>query len=97
MISTSDENDMITISISGSFDFSSHRDFIDAYKQYEKNQKHFVVDLNKTEYMDSSALGMLLQLKEYSKDGDSVVISKPNDDVTKILQIAKFNQLFKIQ
>jgi anti-anti-sigma factor len=97
MISTSDENGTITISVSGNFDFSSHRDFIDAYKQYEKHQKRFVVDLNKAEYMDSSALGMLLQLKEYSKGGDSVVISNPNDDVTKILQIAKFDQLFKIR
>jgi anti-anti-sigma factor len=89
--------DQVTIKVSGRFDFSSHLDFIKAYKQHPKGEKMFVVDLSGAEYMDSSAMGMLLQLREHSsKKPDSVVLSNGNDAIQEILRIANFGKLFTI-
>ncbi|MEN8167042.1 MAG: STAS domain-containing protein [Pseudomonadota bacterium] len=89
--------DQVTIKVSGRFDFSSHQDFIQAYKQHPKGEKRFIVDLSGAEYMDSSAMGMLLQLREYSsKRPDSVILSNGNEAVQEILRIANFGKLFNI-
>jgi anti-anti-sigma regulatory factor len=48
-------------------------------------------------YLDSSALGMLLLLRDHAGgDSANVQITKCNQDVKKILTISNFEQLFKI-
>jgi anti-anti-sigma factor len=88
----------ITIKVSGRFDFSSHQAFNAAYKAHSKGEKDFVVDLSAAEYMDSSAMGMLLQLREHSsKKTDCVVLANGNDAIKEILRIANFEKLFTIK
>ena len=88
----------ITIKVSGRFDFSSHKAFIAAYKEYPKGEKDFIVDLSSAEYLDSSAMGMLLQLREYSsKKPSSVILSNGNAAIKEILRIANFGKLFTIK
>lgn len=92
-----DEKSVI-IMVSGRFDFSIHQDFIQAYKAYPKGEKQFVVDLTNAEYLDSSAMGMLLQLREHStKDGEQVILRNGNEAVRDVLRIANFGKLFTIQ
>ncbi|MES9945804.1 MAG: STAS domain-containing protein [Candidatus Thiodiazotropha sp.] len=92
-----DENS-VTIVISGRFDFSTHQEFMQAYKAFPKGEKVFVVDLTNAEYLDSSAMGMLLQLREHSSsDSDGVVLKNGNDAVQDVLRIANFGKLFVIQ
>jgi anti-anti-sigma factor len=67
-----------------------------AYGVFPKGEKQFVVDLRDTEYMDSSAMGMLLQLRDHSKSGNGVSLANPNEGVSEILRIANFDKLFKI-
>ena len=56
-----------------------------------------MVDLGKIEYMDSSAMGMLLQLREYSaKKEGNVSLINANESVQEILDIANFDKLFDI-
>ncbi len=86
----------VTIHVAGRFDFGCHKDFVDAYKDYPKGEKRFVVDLSSTEYMDSSAMGMLLQLREFAVKGDGVVLKNAQEGVKEILAIAKFDRLFKV-
>jgi len=86
----------ITIHISGRFDFSTHRDFVSGYKEYTKGEKTFIVDLNAADYMDSSAMGMLLQLREYGKGDAGVKLINANDGIREILRIANFDKLFSI-
>ncbi len=59
--------------------------------------QRYVVDLKDTTYLDSSALGMLLLLRDHA-GGDSAQIRllNCNPDVRKILAISNFEQLFKI-
>ena len=88
----------ITIKVTGRFDFSTHKAFITAYKEYPKGEKDFIVDLSSAEYLDSSAMGMLLQLREYSsKKPSSVVLSNGNAAIREILKIANFEKLFTIK
>ena len=94
-IEVSTNNGIATINVIGRFDFSSQRDFRLAYQNQAVTE--FVVDLSKTEYIDSSALGMLLLLKEHadSKSGRTV-LSQPAPEIKKILTMSNFDQLFTI-
>lgn len=98
-ITTSRSNDgkTLTIRIDGRFDFSSHQAFRDAYEGGDKKVVDYIVDMQETTYLDSSALGMLLLLRDYA-GGDSarVSITHCNDDVRRILAISNFEQLFDI-
>jgi HptB-dependent secretion and biofilm anti anti-sigma factor len=87
----------VTIKVAGRFDFSTHQDFVQAYKGFSKGEKSYVVDLAGAEYMDSSAMGMLLQLREYNRLGEQVVLSNSNDAVADVLKIANFGKLFTIE
>lgn len=91
------ESGILYIKISGRFDFSLHKEFRDASNQFKPDIKKIEVDLSKTDYLDSSALGMLLILRDKSAGNkDSVVIKGATADVKKILQIANFDKLFTI-
>jgi len=88
----------LTIRVDGRFDFSAHQEFREAYETVTGDISQFVVDLGSTSYLDSSALGMLLLLRDHAGgDTAQVKIVNCNDDVRKILTIANFEQLFTIQ
>ena len=88
----------VTIKINGRFDFEMHQDFSKSYKQYPKGEKAYRVDLEQAEYMDSSAMGMLLQLREYSdKEAGGVTLVNGNGGVKEILRIANFDRLFSME
>ena len=87
----------LTITVRGRFDFGSHQAFRDAYERFYKVPDIYVVDLKEATYLDSSALGMLLLLRDHA-GGDHARISliNCNPDVRKILSISNFEQLFQI-
>jgi anti-anti-sigma factor len=94
---TDKEGKVLKISITGRFDYSMHRDFREAYRNYSGTGIEYRVNLSGTEYMDSSALGMLLLLREHAGgDHARIVIERPSDVIRKILEIANFHQLFTI-
>ena len=96
-ISTTNSENGLTIAIDGRFDFSSHKEFRDAYKATDPGAS-FVIDMTATDYMDSSALGMLLLLREYAgADKAKVKITGCSPDIKKILTISNFQKLFDIQ
>ena len=86
------------IKIEGRFDFSTHQTFRDAYEHGGKDVCGYVVDLSEATYLDSSALGMLLLLRDHAGgDNANIVIENCNNDVRKILTISNFEQLFTIR
>ncbi|MEJ2425936.1 MAG: STAS domain-containing protein [Candidatus Thiodiazotropha sp.] len=94
---SADEN-TVTIKISGRFDFSTHQEFMQAYKAHPKGEKAFIVDLAHAEYLDSSSMGMLLHLREncvfwYLR----VVLGVANDALRVFLSFANFEKLFQIE
>ena len=93
----SEDQMTVTIKVAGRFDFSTHQDFVQTYKGFPKGEKAYVVDLASAEYMDSSAMGMLLQLREYNRPGENVILANGNEAVTDVLKIANFGKLFSIE
>lgn len=92
----SDDGRKVTIHVSGRFDFAAHQEFLRAYKAHPRGEKHFVVDLQNADYMDSSAMGMLLQLRDYGTRERPMELVNSNDGVREILRIANFDKLFKV-
>jgi len=90
----SDDEKTVTIKVDGRFDFSVHKDFRNAYKDYS-DSLNYKVDLSGTEYLDSSALGMLLLLKKHA--AVNVIIEKPSEEVKRVLSIANFDKVFTIE
>ena len=87
----------LTIRVTGRFDFSAHQAFRDAYENQGSAAGAYVIDLRDTSYLDSSALGMLLLLRDHAGgDRAQVSIINCNADVKKILKISNFEQLFRI-
>ena len=93
-VEQSGDEKTVTINVDGRFDFSVHKDFRNAYKDYSDSLS-YKVNLSGTEYLDSSALGMLLLLKKHSKN--DVIIEAPSDEVKRVLSIANFDKVFTIK
>lgn len=89
---------LLRIAIKGKFDFSLLNDFRQAYADESVSGAKVVVDFRETTSIDSSALGMLLNMKRYldKADGD-IRIMNCNNDVRKILLIARFDKKFTIE
>lgn len=94
----SDDGKTLNIRIAGRFDFSSHQAFREAYESADKSVNRYVIDMQETTYLDSSALGMLLLLRDYAGgENADVRIANCNGDVRRILTISNFEQLFRIE
>ena len=83
--------------MNGRFDFSQHSEFRQAYEKAEERPSRFILDMTSVDYMDSSALGMLLILREHA-GGESaqVWIKNCGTEIRDILATANFERLFKI-
>ncbi|MDG6773130.1 STAS domain-containing protein [Thiomicrorhabdus sp. ZW0627] len=92
-------NHDVIISIIGSFDVSCYDAFNDSYKAYLSSVDNvFTIDMRETTYLDSSALGMLLLLRERTGgDRKRVKIMNVTEPVMEILKMAHFDQLFVIE
>ncbi|AFN77242.1 anti-anti-sigma factor [Stutzerimonas xanthomarina] len=87
----------LTLHIRGRFDFNSHQAFRDAYQRVNGLARRYVVDLGGATYLDSSALGMLLLLRDHAGgDNAQIRLINCNADVRKVLSISNFQQLFVI-
>lgn len=88
----------LTIAIKGRFDFSSHQDFRGAYENLDAKPNRYIIDMQDTAYLDSSALGMLLLLRDHAGgDKAKIEIKNTSTDVRRILTISNFEQLFNIE
>lgn len=93
----SKDGNVLTILVQGRFDFSSLQLFRGAYEKIEPKPTTYIVDLKDSEYLDSSALGMLLALRDYAGgDNSDISITNCNPDVKKILVITKLDELFTV-
>lgn len=96
---TRTEGQRAILRLSGRFEFSAHREFRDAADHILRQEgiDEIVVDLMDLEYVDSSALGMLLMLRERALGAKlGLVLAKPRGMVRQALDIAHFEKLFTI-
>jgi len=96
--SISSDGSHLTISIQGRFDFNIYKDFRDAYEASLNSEKKYTINMTKTEYLDSSALGMLLVLREQAgADNADIEIIGANSEINKIFSISNFDKMFVIK
>ncbi|MHA6196488.1 STAS domain-containing protein [Pseudomonas wadenswilerensis] len=90
----------LTIRVKGRFDFGKHQEFRRSYEdQSGRSSRQYdavVVDLKEATYLDSSALGMLLLLRDHAGDESQISVINTTSDVRKILAISNFEKLFEI-
>ncbi|MEP3349729.1 MAG: STAS domain-containing protein [Marinomonas sp.] len=86
----------LKIHVKGRFDYTCHKMFKEAFTVTE-NVNSYDVDLAKVDYLDSSALGMLLLLRDHAGgDQGCVRLINAKGAVVDILKIANFHRLFEI-
>lgn len=94
------EGNIGKIILSGQFDFNSHREFRNACETVISNEevKEILIDFKQVTYLDSSALGMLLLLKEkVSAANKSLALVNCQNTVKQVLEIACFGKIFTIR
>lgn len=87
------------IRLRGRFDFNAHREFRDAVDAAlgEAGASEVAVDLGGVDYLDSSALGMLLMLRDKARGAAKTVsLTNCQGAVKQVLDIANFGKLFTI-
>lgn len=85
--------------LTGRFEFNMHREFREAVDSILQNTDvdSVVIDLAGVEYLDSSALGMLLMMRDRTSTArKSLSLANPRGMVKQALEIARFDKLFKI-
>lgn len=90
-------NDKAVIALKGRFQFGSHRDFRKTCDDALKNPavKTIEVNMSGVEYLDSSALGMLLLLRERANSQKKkVILAHCSTPAKQALDVAKFDIIF---
>ncbi|MBS1189648.1 MAG: anti-sigma factor antagonist [Rhodocyclaceae bacterium] len=93
------EGGRAVIKLSGRFDFNTHREFRSTYEPLiaDVGVQGVAVDFAGVDYLDSSALGMLLMLRDkLNSVGKEVALENVKGSVKQVLDIANFGKLFKI-
>lgn len=88
-----------SIKLTGRFDFNTHREFRAAYEPLVADPaiRSISIDLTGVEYLDSSALGMLLMLRDKMGGANKEVgLTGVRGNVKQVLDIANFGKLFQI-
>jgi anti-anti-sigma factor len=98
-IATRTEGERCVLRLTGRFEFSAHREFRETVERVlgQQGLKEIVVDLTDVDYVDSSALGMLLMLRERAGSARlTLKLTNPRGMVRQALDIAHFEKLFAI-
>lgn len=87
----------LSVGIEGRFDFAIHQVFRNAYENVLVTPERYVIDLQAVSYIDSSALGMLLLLRDHAGgDQANIILRNAPPEVLKVLEMAHFERLFQL-
>lgn len=91
------KTECLTIQVKGRFDYSCHKMFKEAFTGVVSEVKEYKINLADVTYLDSSALGMLLLLRDHAgAEKAQIRLVHVNGAVIDILKIANFHRLFDI-
>jgi HptB-dependent secretion and biofilm anti anti-sigma factor len=91
------EQGCLTLQLGERFDFTIHRVFHDACLGDVPAARSYVLDLEQVTMMDSSALGMLMLLREHAGgERAEIRIVNANAQLRNTLRIAGFEKLFTV-
>jgi HptB-dependent secretion and biofilm anti anti-sigma factor len=94
----SEDGKVLTLSVPSRLDITAHKEFGEAYKDKLGPVSSCIVDMAEVEFLDSSALGMLLMFREKAvAESVDVSIANCGPSIKKIFAMANFDKLFKMQ
>lgn len=85
------------ISIGGRFTSDAYRSFLEAIDWVDPASKSITFDLHATEYMEGSALGLLLLARREFPHKNTILKVNNDSDIDEILELAHFDRLFAIK
>jgi anti-anti-sigma factor len=91
---------VVTLRPASRFDFSSFRDFRNSYERALDiaSTRLLIVDLQDVQYIDSSALGILLLMRERANAVNCAVeLHNPHGIAKEVLEIANFQKIFTVR
>lgn len=97
-ISSNEPSGEITLTMGKNFDFNCVNDFRAAYESIKIDEGvPVIIDMRSTHYMDSSALGMLINMHKFlSPKNIAIKIVNSNEQIKKIFTISRFDRKFQI-
>lgn len=94
----SSDSNTLTISLSGKFDYTCHESFIQSFESVSPGPAQYVIDAIELVSLDSSALGMLLLLRNHAGGDDSHIrIVNASPEVCRLLSSCRFTELFNVE
>lgn len=99
-VSLQHSGDRCVLHVSGKFTFDLHRDFRQCSEQALDSSEcaTLEIDLTGVDYLDSSALGMLLLARDKARpQGKSICLAGARGVTLQILQTVKFDEMFEIR
>lgn len=91
-------SDLETLRLPSRFDYSFHRQFSELYSPLVENLscKEIILDFTQVEYLDSSALGMMVLLqKKFSTNNRKIRIKGARGATEEILKMANMQKIFE--
>ena len=90
------EEDELKVYIVGRFDYGMIDEFRDSYTGVMDKSMNISLDFSQTEHIDSSALGMVLNMKNYLEKEDlAIQIKNCKPNLMKLFTMAHFERKFK--
>lgn len=93
-------SELASIRLPERFDFGYHKQFNSAYEPFLEDRalRTLNIDFSQVQYLDSSALGMLVLLaKKFSGKGVTLNIVGAKGTAREIIQMANLSKLFTIE
>jgi anti-anti-sigma factor len=90
-------SELETLRLPSRFDYSYHRQFGEMYTPLIESSdcKEIILDFTQVEYLDSSALGMMVLLqKKFSTGGRKVRVKGARGATEEILKMANMQKIF---
>jgi anti-anti-sigma factor len=85
------------LTIDGRFTFDLYRTFLDTIDELAGNVRHVTVDLRNAGYMDSAALGLLIQMRQKLAGCGTTLKVKRGSVIDDVLRVANFHKMFAIE
>ncbi len=97
-ITLDEKNKFVMVSIAGRFDYSLHEEFKNVLDHTKSNHYiKFVIDLGQVDEIDSSAIGMILLLKDMAGGKQSnVELKHIRPSIKEELEVAQIYKLVKV-
>lgn len=87
----------LVLRVVGRFDYRAREQFLESYAHCDREPRGFEVDLRDADYVDSSALGLLLTLRDFAAaKGAGVTLCNARPLVARTLVAAEFGQWFTV-